>query len=350
MSEFSELIAKVGGGPKTAKDLTWDEAKRAMRAMIEGQATLVQVGAFLMALRVKGESVTELAAFTAAAREYAAAVPVSNRDSLIDLPSYAGKTDTFHASIPAALIAAATGARVLMHGYQTTPTRPGIAVVLEKLGLQADAEPKCVAEQLDGHGIGYLDLSLHHPPLAKFLDLRQELGVRTLFHPVARMLNPARSCSQVIGLSHPPYFERMAEALSMLGSERALVLRGVEGEPELSIAGMTKVLELRAERITPLALQPKDVGLPIAPMHAMGGFAPGRLDQECDLIARILSNQVKGGPRDWVLLNAAMLLYAAGRAPSIAGSFPLALHALESGTAAKKLADVVKTTQPTAGR
>lgn len=345
--EFSQLIAKIGKGQKASKDLTWEEAKQAMRLLVEGQATPAQVGAFFLAMRVKMESITELAAFTSAAREYVPPLPVPRQLPLVDLPTYAGKQDTFHVSAGAAIVAAAAGASILMHGHEGIPERPGTADILAKLGIPTDLPPRQAVEELTSKGLVYLDIALYHPPVARFLDLRRELGVRSFFHPVAKMLNPARAASQVIGLSHPPYFEKTAEALLMLGSRRALIVRGSEGEPELSIASVTKVLEVRDERIVPLTLSPKDAGLPPGNFQAMAGFPPGQLDQEATLLRRILHREVHGGQRDWVVLNAAMLLYAAGKAQSMAAGVPLAQQALDGGAAARKLAELATASEPT---
>ena len=336
------FIAKIGKGQKTWKDLTWDEAKQAIRLLIEGQATPTQVGAFLLSMRIKIESVAELAAFTAAAREYVPPLPVSKSLSLVDLPTYAGKRDTFHASVGAAVLAAAGGAAVLMHGYDGLPDRPGTMAVLAALGIPTELNPQHVADQLDTHGFGYLDLALYHPPIARFLDLRQELGLRNLFHLVVTLLNPARAPSQVIGVSHPPYFEKTTEALKMLGCHRGLILRGVEGEPELSLAAVTKVLELRDERVIPLTLHPKDVGMSPGAFREMAGFARAQVDQEATLLRRILNNELRGGQRDWVILNAAMLLYAAGKAKSISSALPLATQTLDSGAAARTLEELTR--------
>lgn len=334
---MQEFIAKIAKGQKASKDLTWEESKRAMKVLIEGEATQAQVGAFLVAMRIKMESVTELASFAAAARAYVVPVPIPREVGVVDLPSYAGKQDTFHALAGAAIVAAAAGASVLMHGYDGIPGRPGNAGILKALGLPIDLEPKVVGDVVSKQGFAYLDIALYHPPIYRFLEMRQELGVRNMFHPIARLLNPARALSQVVGLSHPPYFEKTAEALRMLGAPRALVVRGVEGDPELSIAMVTKVLEVRDERISPLTLAPKDAGLALGASREMAGFPPDQRDREADLLRRILHNQVQGGSKDWVLFNAALLLYAAGRGPSIAACVPPARRAIEEGAAAKKL-------------
>jgi anthranilate phosphoribosyltransferase len=331
------ILAKIGKGPKTAKDLTWEEAKQAMRALIEGNATPLQAGAFLLAMRMKMESVSELAAFTAAAREYVVPVPAARTLPLLDVPTYAGKQDTFHGLAAAAIVAVAGGAAVLMHGHDSGPSRASTMAVLNRLGIPVDSDARQAAEDLRTKGFAYLDIALYHPPVARFLDLREELGVRTVFHPVAKMLNPARAGVQIIGISHPPYFEKVAEALKMLGAHRALVIRGVEGEPELSLAGLTRVLELREERIIPVQVQPKTVGLAMGTFHSMAACPP---EQETTLLRRILHGEVQGGPRDWVVMNAAMLLYGAGKAVSVSAGVPVAQRVLDSGAAAQKLAEL----------
>jgi anthranilate phosphoribosyltransferase len=337
-----ELLAKVAKGPKTSKDLTWDECRQVMKALVEGEATPAQVGAFLIAMRFKTESVTELAALTAAARHYVPPLPVSRDLALVDVPTYAGKQDTFHAIVAAAIVAVAAGAAVVMHGYDGIPGRPGVAGVLKALGIPVDADSKLVAEEVNQKGFAYLDIGLYHPPLYRFLEMRQELGVRNVFHPIARLLNPARAPVQVVGLTHPPHFEKTAEALRMLGTARALVIRGVEGDPELSASMMTRILELREERITPLGVAPKDFGLALIPSREMAGFPPDQRDKEAELLRRILQNRVQGGPKEWVLMNAAMLLYVAGKGDSLAACFPVARAVVESGAAARKLDELAQ--------
>ncbi len=339
---IQDLIAKIARGPKASKDLTWEESKQAIKALVEGQATPAQAGAFLVAMRFKMESVTELAAFTAAARHYVPPLAVSRGLALVDVPSYAGKQDTFHALIGACIVAVSAGASVLMHGYDGVPDRPGSAGVLKLLGIPTDSDPRRAAEDVNRKGFAYLDIGLYHPPVYRFLDMRQELGIRNVFHPVARLLNPARAAAQVVGLSHPPHFEKTAEALRMLGSPRALVIRGVEGDPELSASMTTRILELREERITPLGVSPKDFGLGFASSKEMAGFPPDQREREADLLRRILRNEVKGGQKEWVLMNAAMLLYAAGKGASLPACFPMARAAIDGEAAARKLDELIQ--------
>jgi len=199
-----------------------------------------------------------------------------------------------------------------------------------------------VTEDVNRKGFAYLDIGLYHPPLYRFLEMRQELGVRNLFHPIARLLNPARAPVQVVGLSHPPHFEKTVEALRILGCARALVIRGVEGDPELSASMATRVLELREERITPLGVTAKDFGLAFVPSREMAGFPPGQRDKEAELLRQILQNRLQGGPKDWVVMNAAMLLYAAGKGVSLSACYPMAKAAVERGAAARKLEELTQ--------
>ena len=336
---MTELIAKVGKGEKGAKDLTYEEAKESMRLLLEGGATEAQVGSFLVAMRIKGESISELAAFTAVSREYAPPLPIPPDLRVLDIPTYAGKQDSWHVLLPAAILAAAAGIPVLLHGYDDVPGRLATATVAARLGLPVDLDPKQAADCVIQKGLAYLDIGLYHPLVFRFLEMRKELGVRSFFQPVARMLNPARAWTSLIGMSHPPYFEKIAEALRMLGTPRALILRGLEGEPELSISSVTKAIELREDRITPLTLQPKDFELMFERIEHLA--SPG-VDGEAELIRKVLGNAVKGSQRDWVLMNAAMILYAGGKAASIRAALPLAQEALASGAAKKKLAELTQ--------
>jgi anthranilate phosphoribosyltransferase len=248
----------------------------------------------------------------------------------------------------AALVASAAGVSVLLHGHESVPERSGTASVLATLGIPVDLDPPGAVAQWTDQGFAYLDIALYHPPVARFLELRRELGLRNLFHPVAKLLSPARPASQILAFTHPPYFDKSPEVLQMLGAKRALILRGVEGEPELSLAAMTRVQELRDGRVFPLTLQAKDVGIPPGSFQDMAGFPNTHAGKEAALLRRILHNDIQGGPRNWVVMNAALLLYAAGKAPSISSAVPLADQALTSGAAARKLAEVEAAGHPAA--
>lgn len=351
-----QLITKIGKGQRGAKDLSWGEAKQAAQDLIEGNATPYQAGAFLMAMRIKLEGVTELASFTAATRSYVPPISVPAGLNVVDVPVYAEKHNTQHVCLPAAIVAAAAGATILFHGMDNPTASSDLPRVLEQLGVPATLQGQDLLANLQRNGFAYLDLALYHPPLAKLLALREQLGAQNLFHQVARLLNPSRAHSQVVGVAHPPYLEKMPEAVNMLGGHRLLVFQGMEGFPELSMAIPTIMRELRNNRVTPFTLKPPDVQLPLGsfqhmaiPSQALGGSgqaSPKELPvQEAALIRQVLTTQTLRGSgqarfRDWILYNAAMFLYAAGQAHSIAEGVPLAQKALESGAAAKKLADL----------
>ncbi len=382
-----QLITKIGKGQRGVRDLSWDEAKQAAREMIEGNATPYQAGAFLMAMRIKLEGVTELASFTAATRSYVAPVNAPDGLHVVDVPVYAEKHNTHHVCIPAAIVAAAAGAVILFHGVDNLTVSSDLPRVLAQLGIPAALQGDDLVATLQRDGFAYLDLALYHPPLAGLLALREQLGAQNLFHQVARLLNPMRAHSQVVGVAHPPYLEKIPEVVNMIGGRRLLVFQGVEGFPELSMTTPTAMRELRDNRVTRLTLKPEDVRLSPGSFEIMA-VAPsvrpersvskveGRQDSEptsspsvrpersvsevegrqgsgrapkdipaleAEMIQRVLHNQVRDRFRDWVVYNAAMLLYAAGKAHSIAEGVPLAQRSLESGAAAQKLADLAST-------
>jgi anthranilate phosphoribosyltransferase len=350
-----QLITKIGKGQRGAKDLSWGEAKQAAQDLIEGNATPYQAGAFLMAMRIKLEGVTELASFTAATRSYVPPISVPADLNVVDVPVYAEKHNTQHGCLPAAIVAAAAGATILFHGMDNPTASSDLPRILGQLGVPTTLQGQDLLASLQRNGFAYLDIALYHPPLAKLLALREQLGAQNLFHQVARLLNPTRAHSQVMGVAHPPYLEKMPEAVNMLGGHRLMVFQGMEGFPELSIAIPTIMRELRNNRVTPFTLKPPDVQLPLGSFQHMAipsqflrqdseQASPKELPvQEAALIRQVLHTQIFPGSgqarfRDWILYNAAMLLYAAGQAHSIAEGVPLAQKALESGAAAKKLA------------
>jgi anthranilate phosphoribosyltransferase len=332
---MQDIIAKVGKGERASKDLTYQEAAAAMRLLLEQQATPIQVGAFLLAMRIKSESVAELAALASAARGYVKSVAIPESLGLVDIPTYAGKQDGWHALLPAAIIAAAGGAYLLLHGYEGVVGRRSTAALASALNIPVDLSPDDVANEVMAKGFGYLDIALYHPPVHRFLEMRKELGVRTFFQPVARLLNPARASVSIIGISHPPYFEKMPEALRMMGIPRALVMRGLDGEPELSISSATKAIEIRDDHITPLTIHPKDMGMAIGRLDSP---APKDLAEEVTIVKKLVTNQLNGTVKDWVIMNAAAILYTAGKTASLRAAVPLASEIVASGAAKEKLA------------
>lgn len=347
---MDHVIAKIGKGLKGAKDLTWEEAKFALTAIIEGPATAGQIGAFLMAMRIKTESIGELAAFTAIARKYAPPIQFPDSARMVDLPLYGEKHNTLHIVVAASLVAGAAGAKMFLHGIENPSLGYDLPLVLQQLKLPIAQSAREATEQASQQSWIYMDLAGYHAPLTKLLDLRQEFGLQNLSHQISRLLNPAQLPSQVIGIAHPPYLNKMAEALDMLRTPRALIIQGVEGFPELSISGPSSAQELRSGHISPLTFRPEDVGFRFGPFQAMsaktssqeGTLAVASPQHEAQVILQLLGNRQRGDQRTWVIFNAALYIYAAGLAPSLAQATPLANDALDSGKAGTFYQTLVK--------
>ncbi len=338
---MDQIIAKIGKGLKGAKDLTWEEAKFSLSAIIEGDATDTQVGAFLMAMRIKTESIGELAAFTSSARRYMPSIQFPDSTHMVDLPLYGEKHHTLHIIVAASLVAGAAGAGMFLHGTESPWLGYDLTQVLQQLKLPIAQSALEAIEQASEHAWVYMDLAGYHAPVTKLLDLRQEFGVQNLAHQIARLLNPAQLPSQVIGIAHPPYLNKMVEALDMLRTPRALIIQGVEGFPELSISGPSAAQELRSGHISPLTFRPEDAGLRFGPFQVMStkagseeaAVSSAKPKHEAQVIIQLLENRQRGDQRAWVIFNAALLIYAAGLAPSLAQATPLANDTLESGKA-----------------
>ncbi len=347
---MDQMIAKIGKGLKGAKDLTWEEAKFSLSAIIEGEATATQVGAFLMAMRIKTESIGELAAFTSSARRYMPSIQFPDSTHMVDLPLYGEKHNTLHIVVAASLVASAAGAGMFLHGVENPSLGYDLCQVLEQLKLPIAQSALQATEQASEHAWVYMDLAGYHAPLTKLLDLRQEFGVQSLAHQIARLLNPAQLPSQVIGIAHPPYLNKMVEALDMLRTSRALIIQGVEGFPELSISGPSAAQELRSGHISPLTFRPEDAGFRFGPFQVMSakvGPEEARVSTvspkyEAQVIVQLLENRLRGDQRAWVIFNAALLIYAAGLASSLAQATPLANETLESGKAGQFYQTLVK--------
>jgi anthranilate phosphoribosyltransferase len=328
------LVHKVGAGEKAAQDLTPEEAGRAARLLLSGEATPAQAGGFLVGMRVKGETADEMLAFANAVREFQLPIPLDRKLSPLDVPVYAGKRRAFHAILPAGLILAAAGVPVLLHGFNGAPGRIGCGEVLKALGICADFSASEGASVLERERFVYLDVSRYNQGLCRFQLLRIELGVRTIFNAVSRVSDPARSGVHLIGISHPPYLELTAKTLVNLGSRRGLVLRGTEGGPEPSITGETKGIEMSDREIRPLTLSPASVGLPYAKADEIVGGPP---EQQAETLLRVLSNGTRDAYRNWTLWTAALCFYVAGRVSRLPDGLTLATQTIESGAAFKKL-------------
>ena len=334
------FVHRVGAGEKAAKDLTETEAKEAAHLLLSGKATLLQAGGFLVGLRIKSETPDEMSAFSTACREYNHPIDIG-LSPLLDIPVYAGKKTFFHAIIPAALLIAAAGQPVFLHGFSGVTGRVGVGETLAAIGVPVDLTADEACSRLKRFGFVYWDVAQFNPPLHRFHLLRNELGVRTIFNAVARTSNPANASCHLIGVSHPPYLELTLETLRRIGSSRALVLRGVEGGPEPSATSETKGVLMHEGQNSAITISPTQVGLlPAVRADVSGGDAAVQSAQ----VLGILDGTITGPLRYWTLLTAATGFYAAGYCTTLQEGFHAAEAQLVCGNGLKKLHQVCRAT------
>ena len=319
-----------------------------MCSILNGQATDAQIAALLVALHMKGETVEEIVGFAEAIRTAAAplvlerdsALDVSGtgRDALVDTCGTGGDASgTFNISTATALTVAGAGVRVAKHGNRSVTSKCGSADVMEALGINIYLPPARVAACLEQVGIAFLFAPSMHSAMKYVQPARRELRLRTVFNLLGPLTNPAKASAQVVGVYSSELVEKVAEALSMLGLTRALVVHGSDGLDEITITGPTRVAEVRNGDVRSYEVTPEQFGIERSPMESlMGGDAA-----ENAAIIRYLLDGEKSPKRDVVLLNAAAAMVAAGRADSIAQGLPLALKSIDSGAAARKLEELV---------
>jgi anthranilate phosphoribosyltransferase len=318
-----DAIAKV----VRCENLTEDEAAAAFEVIMRGDATPSQISGFIVALRMKGETVEELTGFARTAR--AMATPISVDGALLDTCGTGGDgLATFNISTLAGIVAAACGARVAKHGNRAASSMCGSADVLEQLGVKIDLPPEGVARCIDGAGIGFLFAPVFHPSFRHAGPSRRELGVRTVFNVLGPLCNPAGAKYQALGVADPKMAARMADVLQRLGVERAIVFHASDGMDELSVASPSSVIEIDGER-KEYELDPAELGLSRAPVESMRGGGP----EENARLAREVLGGASGPRRDVVLLNAAAALRAAGLARDWRDGIRLAAEAIDSGRA-----------------
>jgi anthranilate phosphoribosyltransferase len=330
------------------QDLSRSQAAWALTQIVEGTAGEAEAAAFLMALRVKGETADEIAGLLETMRRLAVPVETAYRDALVDVVGTGGDClGTFNISTTAAFVVAGAGVKVAKHGNRAASSRCGAADVMEALGVRIDLTPAEVAACLDRVGIGFMLASLHHPAMGKVAAVRRALGVRTVFNFLGPLTNPAGVRRQLLGVSAPAYLDVLAGALVRVGCEHALVVCGQGGMDELSISGPSTVVEVRKGRARKArTLEPEDFGLSRYPQESVAGGEP----EENAAITRAVLAGAGGGPREVVLLNAAAALYVAGTAASIDDGVGLARRSIDSGRAAEVLDELVAVTNELTAR
>ncbi|HXF50323.1 MAG TPA: anthranilate phosphoribosyltransferase [Dehalococcoidia bacterium] len=330
-----EAIAKL----VTGASLSEDEAAGAMVGIMSGEATPAQIGAFLMGLRIKGETVDEITGMARVMREHARRVDIDG--ALLDTCGTGGdERGTFNVSTAAAFVAAGAGARVAKHGNRAMTSRCGSADVLEALGARIDLGPEQVRQCLEEVGVAFMFAQAFHPAMKHAAGPRRELGVRTVFNILGPLCNPAGADRQVLGVADPVVGEKLAHALQRLGSTHALVVHGQDGIDEISVSAPTTIYELRDGRIFRETLLPSEAGVGTHRLEDLRGGTP---EENAARLRGVLGGE-PGPLRDFVLVNAAAALVAFDLAPSIRDGVRIAAHAIDSGAALEKLERFVEVT------
>lgn len=323
------------------RSLSRQEAYEAMLAIMAGEATPAQIAAFLVALRMKGETVEEIVGFVEAMRARAVPLPI-RADGLVDTCGTGGDgADTFNISTAAAIVAASGGVPVAKHGNRAVSSRSGSADVLEALGVAIQLTPEGAARCLEETGLCFLFAPLYHPSMRYAAGPRWEIGLRTVFNLLGPLANPARATRQVVGVYDRRLVPVLAEVLRELGARHCLVVASHDGLDELSVAAPTDVCEVQNGRIVSYTVTPEDAGLARHGPEAMRGGDPAA---NAALIRRVFAG-ARGGPRDVVAFNAGAALYVGGRAASLAEGVRLAQSLIDEGAAAAKLEELVRVSE-----
>jgi anthranilate phosphoribosyltransferase len=324
------------------REIFHDEMLALMRRIMSGEMTPVMIAAIAMGLRVKKETIGEIAAAAQVMREFALRVDVPDRTHLVDIVGTGGDgSHSFNISTASTFVAAAAGARVAKHGGRSVSSTSGSADVLESLGAFIGLKPEQVALCLQETGIGFMFAPNHHASMKHAAPVRKELGVRTIFNILGPLTNPADAPNQLLGVFHPDLVGIQVRVLQRLGSEHVMVVYGMNGMDEVSLSGETMVGELKNGEVREYTVHPSDFGLPVYDSRVL---KVANTAESVQCIQRALSNE-DGPVRDVVLLNAGAALYCAGLAGSVAEGVRHAREVVAAGAAAAKLEQFVQVTQ-----
>jgi anthranilate phosphoribosyltransferase len=324
--------------------LTADHTSAALTEIMEGRVEEVQIAAFLISLRAKGETVAELVGLARTMRALAAHVEIA-RDDLVDTAGTGGGPTTFNISTTAALIAAGAGCSVAKHGNRSATSRCGSADLLEALGVAIELTPEQVATCIDEIGFGFMFAPKHHQATAAVVPVRKELAVRTIFNLLGPLTNPAGAKRQLLGVSDRTFQETIAEALLSLGCDHAMVVSADDGLDELSINSRTRVVEVADGRTDEWFVEAADLGLEPAPLDAIPGGEPA---DNAAVVRGILEGQ-PGPPREVALPNPGAAIFVGGSAVSMADGVAEARKAVDSGAANDILERLVARSKELAG-
>jgi anthranilate phosphoribosyltransferase len=322
------------------RPLSREQAREVMDEIMRGEATQAQIGGFLIALRLKGETADEIAGCAEAMRDHV--LPVRpERDDLVDTAGTGGDgASTINISTAAAIVAASAGAGVAKHGNRAVSSASGSADVLEALGFQLEQPPERIAQSIDELGFGFMFAPAHHPAMRHAAPVRRELAARTVFNVLGPLTNPAGARAQVIGVYSPSLVRTLAEVLAQLGARRAFVVHGAHGIDELSPTGPNDVCEVVDGEVRERVIDPIDLGIPRCDPAELRGGSPA---ENADAIREVFAG-ADGGRRDAILLNAAGAIAASGHAEDLRAGLEQARLAVDSGAAAERLDQLARFT------
>lgn len=334
---IKEAIAKAVEGI----DLDIDETSAVMQEIMSGEATPAQIGSFITALRIKGETPSEIAGCARIMRDNALHVNPKRSDVVDTCGTGGDSSGTFNISTTVAFVAAGSGLGVAKHGNRSVTSKCGSADLMEALGVKIDLTPEQVAQCVDEAGIGFCFAPAFHPAMKYATPVRQEIGLRTVFNVLGPLANPARARRQLIGIYSADLTETLAEVLHAMESEQAFVVHGADGLDELSVTGKNKVSELRDGFVKTYDLDPAELGLGKA---KLGDLLGGTLEDNARITRSILGGE-KGPKRDAVLLNSAAVLIVGGLANNFPDGINKAAEAIDSGKALQKIDDLARLSQ-----
>jgi anthranilate phosphoribosyltransferase len=335
----SDVVTRAIDAVSSGDHLSADHAAAVLAEIMEGRASEIQTGAFLVALRAKGETVPELVGLARTMRSLATPVDLGRAD-LVDTAGTGGGPTTFNVSTTAALVAAGAGCAVAKHGNRSSTTKCGTADLLEAHGADIELDPAQVARCIEEIGFGFMFAPRYHAAMAHVVPVRKELAVGTVFNLLGPLTNPAGANRQLIGIADRRYQETIAEALVGLGSELAMVVAAEDGLDEISLGGRTRVIEVSGGSTEEWFVEPGDIGLEEADLDQVAGGTPA----ENAAVTRAVLAGESGPCRDIVLLNAGAAIYVGGATDSLADGVAKAAGAIDSGAAAALLDRLVEAT------
>lgn len=324
------------------REIFFDEMVDLMRQIMRGDVSPMMTAAILTGLRVKKETIDEIAAAATVMREFALAVPVADTTHLVDIVGTGGDgSHTFNISTCAMFVAAAAGARVAKHGNRSVSSKSGSADAVEALGAAIELQPAQVAAAIEKTGIGFMFAPIHHPSMKVVAPVRREMGVRTIFNILGPLTNPASAPSVLMGVFHPDLVGIQARVLRELGTERAMVVWGRDNMDEISLGAGTLVGELRDGKVREYEIHPEDFGIAMSASRNLRVDSP---EQSIQMLRAVLDN-TPGPALDIVALNAGAALYVAGVASDIGDGLARARTAIANGSARQRLQQYVDTTR-----